>query len=285
MNFAVFSENATKLELCLFNDAHDAQGTEDRIPMRAGTAHVWHLYVEGARPGQRYGFRASGPYDVARGHRFNPNKVLVDPYARALAGKVDYHAPVFGYAPTLPGEKTNDKRADARDDAWGVPRSVVVDDTFDWGNDRPPEVPWPDTVVYELQVKGFTRRHHDVPSEHRGTYLGVASDATVAHLQSIGVTTVELMPVHEVCDELFVAKKGLTNYWGYSTLGFFAPDQRLAAHPAASVREFKEMVKRLHAADIEVVLDVVYNHTCEGDRFGPTLSLRGLDNAVYYRLD
>ena len=282
VNFAVFSENATKVELCLFDDAH---GVEERIPMRAGTAHVWHLYVAGATPGQRYGFRAHGPYDVARGHRFNPNKVLVDPYARALAGKVDYHAPVFGYAPTLPGEKTNDKRADVRDDSWGVPRSVVVDGAFDWGDDRAPEVPWPETVVYELHVKGFTRRHHDVPSEHRGTYLGVSSDATVAHLQSIGVTTVELMPVHEVCDELFVAKKGLTNYWGYSTLGFFAPDQRFAAHPPDSVREFKEMVKRLHAANIEVVLDVVYNHTCEGDRFGPTLSLRGLDNAVYYRLD
>jgi isoamylase len=283
VNFAVFSQNATRLELCLFNDA----GEEERLVMRAGGAHVWHLRVEGIGAGQRYGFRAHGPYDPSRGHRFNSHKLLVDPYARALAGKVDYRAPVVGYAPSVPGESVNDRVLDIRDDAWGVPRSVVVDPAFDWEGDKPPEVPWPDTVLYEMHVKGFTRRNKAVPSELRGTYVGVASEATIAHLKSIGVTTLELMPVHEACDELFVAKKGMPNYWGYSTLGFFAPDQRFSANPAdhgSQVREFKEMVKRLHRAQIEVVLDVVYNHTCEGDRFGPTLSLRGLDNAVYYRL-
>jgi glycogen operon protein len=282
VNFAVFSANATAMELCLF----DEHGQESRLPMRPGLAHVWRLSVEGLAAGQRYGFRAHGPYAPAEGHRFNANKLLVDPYARALSGKVDYRAPVAGFAPTPPGAKQTDAVLDARDDAWGVPRSIVVDPTFDWEGDARPEVPWPDTVLYELHVKGFTRRHRDVPSEHRGTYLGVAADAAVSHLKSIGVTTVELMPVHEACDEAFVAKRGLPNYWGYSTLGFFAPDQRFSSgiDHGAQVREFKEMVKRLHRAGIEVVLDVVYNHTCEGDRFGPTLSLRGLDNAVYYRL-
>jgi glycogen operon protein len=282
VNFAVHSQHATRVELCLFDDRGDG---EERIPMRAGPAHVWHVYVEGLAPGQRYGFRAHGPYEPQRGHRFNPHKLLVDPYAHAVAGKVDYHAPVFGYAPALPGEERHDRTLDLRDDAWGVPKSVVVDPTFDWAGDHPPEVPWPDTVVYELHVKSFTRRHPDVPSAIRGTYLGVASDAAIAHMKSIGATCVELMPIHECADELFVARRGLTNYWGYSTLSYFAPDQRFASEPGRQVTEFKEMVKRLHAASIEVVIDVVYNHTCEGDRFGPTLSLRGLDNAVYYRLD
>ncbi len=283
VNFAVFSQNATRLELCLFNEA----GEEERLVMRAGAAHVWHLYVEGAKAGLRYGYRAHGPYDPARGHRFNAHKLLVDPYARALSGKVDYRAPVGGYAPAPPGESASDKVLDVRDDAWGVPRSVVVDPSFDWEGDTPPEVPWPDAVLYELHVKGFSRRNRNVPSELRGTYLGLTTDAAIAHFKSIGVTTLELMPVHEACDEFFVARKGMPNCWGYSTIGFFAPDQRFSAHPTergAQVREFKEMVKRLHRAGIEVVLDVVYNHTCEGDRFGPTLSLRGLDNAVYYRL-
>jgi isoamylase len=283
VNFAVFSQNATQLELCLFDD----HGEEERLTMRAGPAHVWHLYVEGIGAGQRYGYRAHGPYQPSLGHRFNSHKLLVDPYALALVGKVDYRAPVVGYAPPLPGEKVNDGVVDVRDDAWGVPRSVVVDPSVDWEGDRPPEVPWPDTVLYETHVKGFTRRNKNVPSELRGTYVGVAAEATIAHLKSIGVTTVELMPVHEACDEWFVARRGLPNYWGYSTLGFFAPDQRFSARPTepgSQVREFKEMVKRLHREQIEVVLDVVYNHTCEGDRFGPTLSLRGLDNAVYYRL-
>jgi len=277
VNFALFSENATGVDVCLFDDS----ARETRIRMRSGAAHVWCRYVEGLKPGQRYGFRVHGPYDPKRGHRFNANKLLVDPYARAFAGKVDYHAPVFGYARRAMEEDTV---ADPRDDAWGVPRSVVVQDTFDWGDDRRPEVNWTDTVLYEVHVKGFTRRHHDVPSELRGTYRGVSSAAAIAHLKSIGVTTVELMPVHEVADEALLAARGMTNYWGYNTLGFFAPDQRFASHPCEQVTEFKTMVKELHAAGIEVVLDVVYNHTCEGDRLGPTLCLRGIDNLVYYRV-
>jgi glycogen operon protein len=282
-NFAVFSQSASSLAVCLLDEA----GNEERIAMRRGPAHVWYANVEGVAAGQRYGFRADGPYDPARGHRFNSNKLLVDPYARALLGKTDFRAPVLGYAPSVSGKGPIDLVRDHRDDAAGVPRSLVVDPTFDWDGDEPPQVPWPDTVVYELHVKGFTRRHRGVPEAHRGTYLGLASDASIEHLVSIGVTTVELMPVHEVCDEAFLARRGATNYWGYSTLGFFAPDQRFSSspgEPGSQVREFKEMVKRLHAARIEVVLDVVYNHTCEGDRLGPTLSLRGLDNAVYYRL-
>ena len=278
VNFALFSENAVIVELCLFDDL----GVERKVTMRAGPAHVWNAYVEGLKPGQRYGFRVHGAYDPKAGHRFNPNKVMSDPYARAFAGKTDYHAPVFGYSKRPIDEDVN---ADPRDDAWGVPKSIVVHDVFDWGNDKPPEVPWADTVLYEVHVKGFTRRHHGVASELRGTYGGVASDAAIAHLKSIGVTTVELLPVHESVDEAALFARGMTNYWGYNTLGFFAPDQRFASVPGNQVTEFKAMVKKLHAAGIEVVLDVVYNHTCESDRLGPTLCLRGIDNKVYYRLD
>ena len=278
VNFALFSENARGVELCLF----DELGVERRVTMRAGEAHVWNAYVEGLRPGQRYGFRVHGEYNPKLGHRFNANKVLSDPYARAFAGKTDYHAPVFGYSKKPIDEDTT---ADPRDDAWGVPKSIVVHDAFDWTGDKSPEVPWADTVLYELHVKGFTRRHHGVPSELRGTYGGVASDAAIEHLKSIGVTTVELLPVHEEVDEAALAARGMTNYWGYNTLGFFAPDQRFASTPGHQVTEFKAMVKKLHAAGIEVVLDVVYNHTCESDRLGPTLCLRGIDNKVYYRLD
>jgi glycogen operon protein len=278
VNFAVFSENARAVELCLF----DELGQETRLAMRDGAAHVWHLYVVGLSPGQRYGFRVHGSYDPANGHRFNPHKLLADPYARAFAGKTDYRAPVYGFSRRALDEDTV---PDARDDAWGVPKSVVVHDVFDWGTSALPEVPWRDTVLYELHVKGFTRMHHDVPSELRGTYRGVASEAAIAHLKSIGVTTVELLPVHEAVDEAALFARGMTNYWGYNTLGFFAPDQRFSAQPGGQVREFKQMVRALHEAGIEVVLDVVYNHTCESDRLGPTLCLRGIDNAAYYRLD
>ncbi len=277
VNFALFSEHATGIEVCLF----DERGSETRVPLRAGVAHVWHAYVEGLVPGQRYGFRVHGPYAPKLGQRFNSHKVLADPYARSFVGKVDYRAPVYGYARRAIEE---DAEPDPRDDGWGVPKSVVEHDDFDWGNDRPPEVPWSDTVLYEVHVKSFTRLHHGVPSAIRGTYGGVASEAAIAHLKSIGVTAVELLPVHECVDEAPLFSRGMINYWGYSTLGFFAPEQRFAARPGAQVTEFKQMVKDLHAAGIEVILDVVYNHTCEGDRTGPTLMLRGIDNAVYYRL-
>ncbi|AKV03425.1 Glycogen debranching enzyme [Labilithrix luteola] len=293
VNFAVFSENATGMDLCLF----DEQGNETRIPFRERTMNVWHGYAHGVRPGQRYGFRAYGPWQPKQGLRFNPSKLLVDPYARAIEGRVDYGAPVFGFvgAPVRglagTGAALDEKTADPRDSARGVPKSVVVDDAFDWEGDKPPQVSWADTVLYEAHVKSISAQHPDVPPELRGTYLGLASEPIIAHLKKLGITTVELMPIHEHMDEWSVAVRGMENFWGYSTLGFFAPDQRFATkrpdrhHHSHQVVEFKQMVKALHRAGIEVVLDVVYNHTGEGDQLGPTLSLRGLDNAVYYRLN
>jgi glycogen operon protein len=287
VNFAVYSENASAMEVCLF----DERGAETRrIPLREQTMHVWHAYVQGLSPGQRYGLRARGPYDPARGMLFNHHKLLVDPYARALEGKIDYREPVFAYAGSpfagFAGtrERPNEQAADLRDSAAGVPKSVVVHEPFDWEGDAPPLVPWADTVLYEAHVKSLSKRHPEVPEDLRGTYLGLATDPIVAHLTRLGITTIELLPIHEAMNEWPVASRGKENYWGYSTLGFFAPDQRFASKPGAQVREFKEMVKRLHRAGIEVVLDVVYNHTGEGDHLGPSVSLRGLDNRTYYRV-
>jgi glycogen operon protein len=278
VNFALFSEHATAVDLCLF----DEQGRETRVRVPWRTMYVWHLYVPGLAPGQRYGWRVHGPFAPDEGHRFNASKLLVDPYARALDGAVDLRGPVYGY----PRDRGGDPRElDDRDDAASKPRCVVVDGTFEWEDDRQPLVPWHATVIYELHVGGFTRRHPSVPQALRGTYLGLASEPAIAHLEALGVTTVELMPVQEHLDEPAVVARGLTNYWGYSTLGFFAPDRRFATPGGDAAREFKQMVKRLHAAGIEVVLDVVYNHSCEGDALGPTVSLRGIDNSVYYRLE
>jgi glycogen operon protein len=278
VNFALFSEHSTRVELCLF----DEEGRETRVPIPWRSLYVWHAYLPGLRPGQRYGWRVYGPFSPKEGHRFNGNKLLLDPYARALDGAVDLRGPVYGY----PRDRgLDDSVLDLRDDAASMPKAVVVDDSFDWQGDRAPRIPWHDTIVYELHVKGFTKLLSAVPEPLRGTYLGLASEPAIAHLQSLGVTTVELMPVHEHLDEPAVAARGLTNYWGYSTLSYFAPDRRFATPGGDAVREFKEMVRRLHAAGIEVVLDVVYNHTCEGDARGPTLSFRGVDNSVYYRLD
>ncbi len=277
VNFALFSENATAATLCLF----DGDGRETRIGVPSRTANVWHAYVPGLAPGQRYGWRLHGPYDPREGNRFNPNKLLVDPYARALDGAVDMRGPVFAYPRD---RRLDDLTFDDRDDAFAKPKAIVANDAFDWAGDRRPRVPWADSVLYELHVKGFTKLHPFVSEELRGTFLGLASDAAIAHLKSVGVTTLELLPVHEHLDEPGVVARGMVNYWGYSTLGFFAPDRRFATPGGDAVREFKEMVKRLHAADIEVILDVVYNHTCEGDELGPTVSLRGIDNRVYYRL-
>ncbi len=286
VNFAVFSENATGMDLCLF----DAQGVETRLAFREKSAHVWHGYVPGLRLGQRYGFRAKGYYDPDDGLRFNEHKLLVDPYALAIEGRVDYREPVFGYvgAPQkgLAGTRspTDERKADSRDSARGVPKAIVTDSSFEWDGDTHPRVPWADTVLYETHVKGLTARHPDVPENIRGTYLGLSHPAVIDHLKLLGITSVELLPIHEHMDEWSVAARGMTNYWGYSTLAFLAPDQRFASKPGAQVIEFKTMVKALHRAGIEVVLDVVYNHTGEGDQLGPTVSLRGLDNSSYYRL-
>ncbi|MCL2448584.1 MAG: glycogen debranching protein GlgX [Polyangiaceae bacterium] len=277
-NFALFSQHATAVELCLFDEG----GRETRVPVPWRSLHVWHVYVPGARPGQRYGFRVHGPFAPREGHRFNPNKLLVDPYARALEGRLDADAPIYAYPRDSP---LGDLGFDDRDDAAGKPKGLVVDPAFDWGDDRPPRVPWRETVLYEAHVKGFTMRHPAVPPEHRGTFLGLASEAGLAHLESLGVTTVELMPVHERVDEPALTARGRTNYWGYNTLSYFAPDRRFATPEGSAMREFKWMVKRLHARGIEVVIDVVYNHTCEGGAGGPTISFRGIDNSIYYRLD
>jgi isoamylase len=278
VNFALFSQHATAVDLCLFDDA--GHETRVRVPWRS--LHVWHLYVVGLAPGQRYGWRVHGPFAPRDGDRFNANKLLVDPYTRALEGRFDVRAPVYGY----PRDRAlDDLLFDDRDDAAGIPKSVVVDDAFDWAGDRSPRVPWHDTVLYELHVRGLTRRHPAVPPELRGTFLGLASDAAIAHFESLGVTTLELMPVHEHLDEPELVARGLTNYWGYNTLAFFAPDRAFATAGGSPQREFKEMVKRLHARGIEVVLDVVYNHSCEGGALGPTVCFRGIDNRVYYRLD
>jgi isoamylase len=277
VNFALFGEHASAVELCLF----DEQGRETRIGVPWRDSHVWHAYMPGITPGQRYGWRVHGPYRPREGDRYNPNKLLVDPYARALDGAVDLFGPVYGYRrERLPDDFTLDER----DDAHAMVKAIVVSDAFDWASDRPPRVPWDDTVLYELHVKGFTKRHPEIPERLRGTFLGLASDAAIAHLTSVGVTTLELMPVHEHLDEPAVAARGMTNYWGYSTLAFFAPDRRFSTSGGDPVNEFKEMIKRLHAAGIEVIIDVVYNHTCEGDERGPTATLRGIDNRVYYRL-
>jgi glycogen operon protein len=280
VNFALFSEHATAVELCLFDAAQPAVETA-RLRMPERSEHVWHGYLSGARPGQLYGFRVHGPYEPARGHRFNPAKLLLDPYARAIAGPVVWHETLAGE-----GASASDAVPSRSDSAGHVPKCVVVDDAFTWGDDRPPRVPWHETVIYEAHLRGLTMRHPEVEPALRGTYLGLASDPILEHLRSIGVTTIELLPVHQAADDRQLAARGLTNYWGYSSVGYFAPDARYASgRRGEQVAEFKTMVRRLHGAGIEVVLDVVYNHSGEGGSSGATLSLRGIDNAVYYRVE
>ncbi|MEZ6127647.1 MAG: glycogen debranching protein GlgX [Planctomycetaceae bacterium] len=280
VNVAVFSEHATSVELCLFDSASDRSETHC-LPLRERTHQAWHGYFPDLRPGQLYGIRVHGPYDPNAGHRFNANKVLLDPYARAVGRGIDWSDSMFGF---VVGK--DDLTIDARDNAAHAPLGVIVDSDFDWGEDAHPRTPWHQTLIYEAHVKGFTKLHPDVPESLRGTYSGMASAAAIAHLKELGVTAVELMPVHYHVDDRHLIENGLCNYWGYNTLSFFAPDSRYAAatEPQEVINEFKYMVKRLHAAGIEVILDVVYNHTGEGNHFGPTLSLRGIDNAAYYRL-
>ena len=276
-NFAVWSANAEAVELCLFDD----DGAEVRLPLEEREYGSWHGYVPGVAPGRRYGYRVRGPWFPELGHRFNPAKLLLDPYARAIAGELRLDDAVFGHV-----ARGDTLSRDDRDSAPYVPRSVVVDAAFDWGDDAHPQVPWADTVLYELHVRGFTKLHPDVPERLRGTYAGLAHPAAVAHLTSLGVTAVELLPVHHFISETALLQRGLRNFWGYSSVGFFAPHAAYAAtgDRGEQVAEFKSMVRTLHAAGLEVILDVVYNHTCEGDELGPTLSFRGIDNASYYRL-
>ena len=280
VNFALFSENATKVELCLF-DSLEARSESQRIALPEMNDEVWHAYLPDLRPGQLYGYRVHGPYQPDRGHRFNPYKLLLDPYAKAIGRDLRWDDALYGY----PYGTGNDASFDDRDSAPFAPLTCVVEPAFSWGEDHPPRTPWHETVVYEAHVKGFTRQHPRVPEHVRGTYAGLASAPAIRHLSELGVTAVELLPVHYHLDERSLVERGRTNYWGYNTLGFFAPDPRYAASgPAGAVPEFKSMVRALHAAGIEVILDVVYNHTAEGNHLGPTLSLRGIDNAAYYRL-
>jgi isoamylase len=281
VNFSIYSEGATDVELCLFDEPQGAQTRS--IPIRESTGHVWHCYVPGLRPGQYYGFRVHGLYDPEKGQRFNPAKLMIDPYAKALAGRVNWDAPVFGYEL---GNQDADLRADQQDDASAVPKGVVIAADFDWGNDRPPLTPLHDSILYEVHVKGFTARHPKVPEELRGTYAGLTHPVIIDHLKYLGITAVELMPVHAFLDDKHLTERGLRNYWGYNTINFFAPESRYSStgDHGEQVGEFKSMVKCLHSAGIEVILDVVYNHTAEGNHLGPALSFRGVDNATYYRL-
>jgi glycogen operon protein len=279
-NFALFSENATGVELCLF----DEKESETRLPLVAGENYIWQAYLPGVKPGQKYGFRVKGPHEPEKGHRFNPAKLLIDPYAKAIAGDVGHAPEIFGYPW---GDAREDLALSYSDDAHLIPKAVVIDEAFDWEGDRLLQVPWQETIIYETHVKGFTKLHPDIPEKVRGTYAGLAHPAAIAHLKSLGITAVELLPVHHFF--LYpgsLAERGLHNYWGYDPIGYFAPYAGYSAGGLCGqqVAEFKQMVKALHAAGIEVILDVVYNHTGEGNHLGSTLSLRGIDNAVYYRL-
>jgi isoamylase len=277
VNFSLFSANAEKAELCIF----DPSGRREvqRIALRERTDEIWHCYLPEARPGLLYGYRLHGPYRPEQGHRFNPNKLLIEPYAKRLEGALLWSDAHFGYRL---GHPKRDLSFDKRDSAAGTPKSRVIDPAFTWGDDRPPRVPWHDTVIYEAHVRGLTTRHPQVPPQLRGTYAGLATAPMIEHFLRLGITTLELMPVHAFVDDRTLLEKGLRNYWGYNTIGFFAPERRYSA--TGQISEFKTMVKALHSAGIEVILDVVYNHTAEGSELGPTLSMRGIDNAAYYRL-
>ena len=278
VNFALFSANATKVELCLF----DQTGTleVERVALPEYTDEVWHGYLPDARPGTVYGYRVWGPWEPQAGHRFNNHKLLLDPYAKGHVGSVTWGPEVYAYI----RETGDDTTFDARDSAAFVPKCVVIDPAFTWLRDRRPDVPWERTVLYETHVKGFTKLHPDVPVSLRGTYSGLADKHVIEWIRGLGVTSVELLPVHAMVDDGFLMEKDLVNYWGYNSIGFFAPDPRYSSKPAFAHAEFKEMVAHLHDAGLEVILDVVYNHTAEGNEFGPNLSFRGIDNDSYYRL-
>ncbi|HEX7900259.1 MAG TPA: glycogen debranching protein GlgX [Planctomycetota bacterium] len=282
VNVALFSEHATRVDLCLF-DSPGAREESHRITLPECTNRVWHGSFPDLRPGQLYGFRVHGPYEPWNGHRFNPNKVVLDPYAKVLGRHPKRHDTLYGYRR---GPTNDDLSMDDRDDAAHAPLGVIIDPAFTWGSDRRPRTPWHQTVIYEVHVRGFTKLHPEIPENLRGTYSGLVSEPALRHLQELGVTAVELLPVHHRVDSDHLLERGMTDYWGYNTLSYFAPDDRLAStrDPRDQVAEFKTMVRALHAVGIEVILDVVYNHTGEGGHHGPTLSFRGIDNASYYRL-
>ncbi|MCI0693086.1 glycogen debranching protein GlgX [candidate division KSB1 bacterium] len=282
VNFSIFSENATAIDLCLF-DWSEGNREMARIRMPEQTDQIWHVYLPEARPGQLYGYRVYGPYAPEEGHRFNPNKLLLDPYAKAIAGTIQWSEALFGY--TI-GHPEADFSRDERDSAPGMPKCVAVDSAFSWGDDAPPRTPWHETLIYELHVKGFTARHPLVPEKLRGTYAGLACPSILDYFKSLGIAAVELMPVHHFVADKHLVDRGLTNYWGYNSIGFFAPDSRYSSIGilGQQLMDFKTMVKTLHREGIEVILDVVYNHTAEGNHLGPTLCFRGIDNAAYYRL-
>lgn len=282
VNFALFSAHATKVELCLF-DSPAATKESARISLPEQTDMVWHGFLPDARPNQLYGYRVHGPYDPENGHRFNPNKVVMDPYAKSEARTIRWADEMFGHVVGHPDE---DMSFDDRDNARHAPLAAVVDPAFTWRDDRPLRAPWHNTVIYELHVRGFSKQHPRIPEGIRGTYEALTTEPALDHLKQLGITAVELMPVHHHARDRHLEEKGLTNYWGYNSFGYFAPERRFARSrsPAGSVREFKRMVRALHAAGLEVILDVVYNYTAEGNQMGPTLSLKGIDNASYCRL-
>ncbi len=275
-NFALFSEAAEHVELCLF----DADGTETRVTLPEVDGFVWHAFLPNIQPGQRYGYRVHGPHDPANGSRCNPNKLVLDPYSKAIDGNFDWNQSLFGYNFGDPDSRNDE------DSAPSMPKSVVINPFFDWGVDRPPGHEYADTVIYEAHVKGLTQTHPDIPENIRGTYAAVAHPAIIEHLKSLSINAIELMPVHHFANDSTLIDKGLSNYWGYNTIGFFAPDSKYSSNatPGSQVQEFKAMVRALHEAGIEVILDVVYNHTAEGNHMGPTLSMRGIDNGAYYHL-
>jgi glycogen operon protein len=282
VNFAIFAEHATRVELCLFDNLQ-APKESARIELSERTEYVWHGFLPDARSGQLYGFRVYGPYQPASGLRFNDSKLLLDPYAKSIAGQIKWADEMFSY---VFGDSSEDLNRDLRDNAWAMPKSVVIDGQFDWGDDKPPGTPLSETVIYEMHVKGFTQLWRDIPEKLRGTYAGLANDKAIRYLKNLGVTAVELLPSHTHLNDRALVDRGLTNYWGYNTIGFFAPHAPYSSsrEPGAEVIEFKGMVRNLHAAGIEVILDVVYNHTGEGNHLGPTVCFRGADNSVYYRL-
>jgi glycogen operon protein len=282
VNFAVHSEHATAVELYLFDKADDALPSA-RIKIVERSHSIWHVYVPGLKPGQLYGFKVDGPYEPLQGHRFNKNKLLLDPYAKAIAGRIEWHDALFGYSV---GSENEDLSMSEVDSSSYLPKCVVIDQRFDWGKDKPLRIPYHKTIVYETHVRGFTMQHPGIPEELRGTYAGLAHPASIEYLQKLGITAVEVMPVHFFVADRHLLEKGLTNYWGYNSIGFFAPEVRYASQGVfgEQVTEFKQMVKDLHQAGIEVIMDVVYNHTAEGNHLGPQFSFKGLDNATYYRL-